>query len=182
MLLGSSVLAVALAAGFAVFVLTRSGGVIIGGPVGPPTNSTGECVPGPPGALQTDGFDILKNQGSQVAVIERLSLRSPHGLRLAGAFLVPLSGGDAVGVWHGFPPPARQVVRDLSGIEWARRESPRDARLLPGHRVNAVLGVQATSRKPGSAAGLAVHYRVGSQQYLFLTQSQIVIRTAPEHC
>jgi hypothetical protein len=172
----------ALAAGIAAFVLTRPSGVILGGPVGPPTNVTQECVSDPPGALQTDGFDSLTNQGNQVAVIERLSLRSPHRLRMVGAYLVPLTGNGEAGIWPGFPPPVRQLAREAPEVDWGKRVLPRNARLLPGHRVNTVLGLQATSRQDGSAAGLAVHYRVGSQQYLFTTQSKFVIKTAPRHC
>lgn len=183
LLLGSSGM-VALAAVLVAVFLSGFGRVIEGGPLGPQTYQTTTCAPLAVGHILTDGFDVLMDQGRQPVTIERLSLRSPRGLRLVGAYIVPLArpDSDATGFWLAFPPPARQLARETTGVEWARRENPHGARILPGHKVNTVLGIRLTGRRPASAIGLDVRYESGGQQYDFITHSHLVIKPAPESC
>jgi hypothetical protein len=183
LLLGSSATMALVAVLTFALLSTSSGGVLEGGPLGPPTNRTTSCLPLTAGHLLTDGFDVLRDQGHKPIMIERLSLRSPRRLRLVGSYLVPLArtDSDAVGFWANFPPPARQVSQ-LRGVKWARRENPHGTRIIPGHMVNAVLGIGLTGHRTGSAAGLDVQYESGGRQYDFVTHSRVVLKPSPQRC
>jgi hypothetical protein len=173
----------ALAAVLAAVSLTAcSRGVSLDGPLGPPGSGVTVCVSVKPGHLVTDGVDVVTNKGNQTLVIESLSLRSPRKMRMTGALIVPLHGGGGIGLWAGFPPPTRQLLRSTTDVEWAKRRPPRGVRVLPGHEIGLAVGVTPTTTQQGSAAGTRVRYEVSGRQYELDTVTRIILKVAPAKC
>jgi hypothetical protein len=154
-----------------------SGGRADDGPLGPPMNNITLCLPVQPGRLVTQAFEEYANNGSQVATVERIFLAAPKNIRLAGAFLVPMSHAlDVGGIGNvaGFPP--RQIPR---GVYWSRRMVPTGARISPGELVNVVLGLApAPGHTTGSTAGVVIWYREGGTEYALRSKVAVIVKFA----
>jgi hypothetical protein len=174
------VLAVVLAlAAFLTVVLWPSDGTLASGPLGPPGNRDTLCLPVPLGGADTDGFQSFTNGSHDVLVIDRVYLASARNLRLVGAYIVPVTGPNLTGTWGTFPPPAEQLPRS---VQWAKRQRPADARVLPGEEVNVVAGLAPTSRATGSTAGIAVLYHDGSTKYALRSNIRVQVKVPPARC
>lgn len=174
---GLSALAV-LAAGLV--ACSSSGGHPDPGPLGYPGNPGNQsvlCQPDlRPHQAETVGIDDFANNGQDTVVIDRLALASARHLRLVGGYIVP--GRWAVGQWATFPPPARQLPRE---VQWTRRHVPAGARVLPGHWINVVVGLEPTGAT-GSTAGVQILYHVGSTPYLRQSSVKTIIKVPPAKC
>lgn len=112
-------------------------------------------------------------------VIDHVFLASARNLKLAGAYIVPVTGPDLVGTWGTFPPPAGQLPRS---VQWARRRLPSGARVLPGEEVNVVVGLAPASRATGSTAGIEVLYQDGSTKYVLRSNIRVIVKVSPARC
>jgi hypothetical protein len=151
--------------------------VVDGGPLGPQDNPGTACLPGRPGHGNTDGLESYVNSGPGIVIIDRVSLASPRNLRLAGAYIVP--GRYAVGTWGTFPPPAGQLPK---GVKWAERRLPAGTHVLPGQRVNVVVGVAPTRDTSGSTAGILVWYHDRHTYYERRSSIRVAIKVSPARC
>jgi hypothetical protein len=179
-LLLSGLLLIAVLAAVLVPVLTGHS-VITGSdqPFGPQGGLSSECLPYYGGVPQTDGVIAVTNHAPQTATIERLSLGSPRRLRLIGAYIVPTTY-VVMGAWRGWPPP--RAAQHVPGTEWPRRHRPAGAQVRPGEKVSVVVGLALPSQVrqggQGSSSGVTLRYRVGSQQYLWHSNVQAVLKAA----
>jgi hypothetical protein len=57
-----------------------------------------ECAPVPAGGVLSDGFEALRNTGTSAAVIQKVALADPHGLRILAAYVVPVTDDTLYGV------------------------------------------------------------------------------------
>jgi hypothetical protein len=165
---GGTLLAGVLLAGCA------SGVAVNTGPFGNGGSQGEECVPLPRGGVLSYGFDEFRNSSASAAVIEKVSLADPHGLRILAAYVVPITGHTLYGVLTGFPPEAHLPL----GVQWSQRQRA-DGATIPhslGHRVTNLILVLKPVTKIGSARGIDVYYRVSGQQYHLRTATRIVVR------
>lgn len=175
LLLGLPIAAV-LAAVLVVVLRPSASAVTVGGPLGPQDSPGTACLPGQAGQANTDGLESYRNGGTLPVVIDRVSLAGAHGLRIAGADIVP--GRYSVGTWKDFPPPCQLPP----GVQWAKRRPPQGARVLPGQWVNIVVGLEPTGSVSGRTAGLVVWYHVGGTRYERVSRIRVVIALPPAHC
>jgi hypothetical protein len=147
------------------------------GPLGPPGNPATQCLPGRPGHANTQGVQNFTNTSHDTLVIDRVTLGAPHNIRLTGVFLVP--GRWLVGTWATFPPPANKLLR---GVQWSKRRQPAGTRVLPGHWINVVVGLEPTSRPAGSTSGIEIFYHDGRAHYELRSRVRTIIRLPPSRC
>jgi len=141
-----------------------SGPTINTGPLGNGGTQGGICAYLPPSnPVLTYGIIDLHNAGSANAVIENVALVRPRHLRLAAAYVVPITGHQDYGVWEGYPP-----VRHQAGVEWSQHQQAKGARLPPAHsksdHANLVEVLQPTG-PVGTAQATDIFYREGRTQY-----------------
>lgn len=112
-----------------------------------------QCTPGRSGKPLTLGLFAFHNSGSSAAVITRVDLADPHGLRMITPVIVPITTTTEIGNWASFPP---RLTPDLKG-PWAHRQRAVDAHLAPGGtHWNLVFGLQPTTRPYGRSDGVGV--------------------------
>lgn len=154
------------------------------GPFGPRGTPGSECAPVPRGGVLSFGFEAFRNQGHQAATISKITLNTPHSLRLIDAWVIPITGDDLYGVLSGYPP----VKHIQPGVQWAERQRASGATVAPGsgpsNRMTNVLAVLKPVHQTGWAQGLNVYYHVGGTQYLFRTTTKIIVWTlgSKPHC
>ncbi len=114
----------------------------------------------------TDAIEEVQNHGTTTAVIDKIALRKPSGLRLDRVWVVP-TDRELAGATNGYPPPRYHVV----GWHWEKRMPPHGARVPPivtgkYFRMNIVVVVGlAPGFTRGEAAGIDVWYHVGDDHY-----------------
>ena len=159
-----------------------SGNPVNTGPFGGADWNTGQyCVPiSHSGELVTDGFyDVRDSWRGTVAVISKISLVRPHGLRL---------------VRLRCPPARPPALRDHAGPAAERR----GLQYPWTDHVNAVgawvpynkhlsiernlLLVVRTSARKSTDQGINVWYRVGSQEYQLRTGFELELVASPARC
>jgi hypothetical protein len=147
-----------------------SGHAVNTGPFGSVGGPGQECFPIHPGEVITDGFDSVQNHGHATAVIDKVSLVSPHAMRLLTAYAVRFSG-ELYGVQAGYPP-----SRAAQGFPWARRQDADGVRVAPstGHELTNLLLVIRTSGKRATDSGVNVYYSVGQQHYHLKTNTSLL--------
>jgi len=176
LLLGLSAVAV-LAAVLVVILRHSDSEVATKGPLGPPGNPSTVCLPSRLGHAVTIGLQNFTNSGHDAVTIDRVTLGTVRGLKLAGAYAVP--GRYTVGVWNNFPPPARQL---LKGVQWDKRRQPAGTRVQPGRWVNVVAGVDPTRKAEDSSTGIVLWYHDGSQRFELRTNVRILVAVPPARC
>lgn len=135
-----------------------------GGPLGPPGNPGGACLPAAgPGQPESDGFTEYSNLGSAPLVITRVSLAAPRHLALLGSYLVP-TGGTELGESATFPP--KSTTGSPLPPGWAGRQKPGHFRLMPGKSVNIIVGIEATVRPGGMSPGVEIWYTEAGTSYV----------------
>jgi len=169
-IIGVAVLAV-LAAGW---VVTHRTPRAAAGPLGHPFQGGMECLSLSGYQVVTYGVEWVQNPGTAMAVIDRMTLGKPQGLRLVAAWLVPTSG-LLYGAQYGYPP----SKMPLPGWQWASRE-PADGATVPhtagNDRMNLVLVLGLNPGvKSGQAAGIDISYHIGSSHYQLTTAKRLVL-------
>ena len=127
------------------------------------------------GGVLSYGLDAFTNTRG-TAAIERVALTDPHGLRLLGAYVVPVTGNTLYGVLSGYPP-----ARDLrAGVQWARRQRANGAVIRHSHgtQYNLVLVLKPAGTK-GTARSVDVFYRSAGQEYHLQTTTSIKVLAGP---
>jgi hypothetical protein len=131
------------------------------GPLGDrPENPTLVGQPVIRGGADTIGFDAVFNTGSAPVFIDRVVIRSPHHIKLIGAYVTM---GGIIGDWVTFPPVIGSNQGDAFAA-WTNRHEPAGAVIPPGKWAGIALGLKVTSAK-GSMAGINLFYHVGRAHY-----------------
>lgn len=154
------------------------------GPFGGAGNSGLDCVPiGHPGGFMTEGFnDVNDNWPGTVAVISKISLVRPRGLRLVHAYAVRLADSPAYGDIPGLP----SVNDDGSRYPaWKHHVNAAGARVRYvrhlAFQTNLLLVLKVSARK-ATDQGINVWYHVGTQQYHLRTRFGLELLARPAHC
>ena len=129
------------------------------------------CAPAPVGGVLSDGLEALSNTGETTAVVHKVSLAEPHGLRVVAAYLVPITGHVLYGIWSGTPPAAHLSA----GVRWGHRQHADGGRIphSQGRHVMNLLIVIKPARQGGRAAGIYVDYTVDGHQYRMETTTGV---------
>src|ERR1022692_178452 len=153
------------------------------GPFGGAYWNTGQiCVPiSHPGELVTDGFyEVSDSWRGTVAVISKISLLRPRGLRLLRAYAVRLDSQPAYGTMPGLPPYDGGFKYPWQGHVNAigtRVPYTKD----PDIETNLLLVLRTSARK-STDQGINVWYHVGSQEYQLRTGFELELLASPAHC
>jgi hypothetical protein len=177
----------AAAAAGAVLVLAGcSGGLSGRGPLaGEELSRIGMCNLASPDGVFTDGMNSIPNSGKQTAVIDSVSLVSPHAMRLIAAWAVPLYNSPIYGAWPGSPPNSYHHPYS-PGFDWAARQKAVGAQIPPtpgggpsGSRdnVNLLLVLAVPPHGAASNQGYEIAYHVGHTHYRFRTLEKLELRT-----
>jgi hypothetical protein len=134
------------------------------GPLGGSEAPGNICLQDVKTSVLTDGWPFVKNKSQMPAVIDKVDLANPHGMKLISAWAVPILGHDAYGAEPGFPPGKTLPP----GIEWPQRHAAAGA-VVPAHQTGYketdLLFVVALLAKSSSATGVDIWYHVGSKRY-----------------
>jgi hypothetical protein len=97
------------------------------------------------------------------AVIDKVSLSHPHGLRVLAAWAV-LDTGELYGNWDGMPPSPRDLP---PGVQWAHRQRADGARITPTRDDNhwSMVVVIKLVAGIGTTDGLDVYYHTSGGSY-----------------
>src|SRR5262249_36266654 len=93
------------------------------------SGSDGDCIDAPPGAVGVDGFNSLPNSRHEVAVLDKVALHKPAGMRMITAWIVP-DKGELYGDWVGYPPAGNHHPAN-PGLDWANRQHAVGAHIPP---------------------------------------------------
>jgi hypothetical protein len=149
------------------------------GPLGNGGGAGQQCVPGRVGQPVTLGLYAFRNMGRSPAVITRVALADPHGLRMTSPVIVAITSTAEIGIWDTFPP---QLTPDLKG-PWAHRRPAVGARLTPGRTFwNLVFALQPTTSRYGRSNGVDLWYTEGGQQYRLRTGVTLEVTTRHKSC
>ena len=137
-------------------------------PFGHPTSPGGQCIPLAGHPVVTDGMESFENHANTLAVVDKVALRNPKGLRLDRAWIVP-TDAQLYGAAYGYPPQFHRfkVVR----WHWDQRMLADGARVPPlssgkYFRMNILVVVRlAPGFARGRAAGIDMWYHVGDSHY-----------------
>jgi hypothetical protein len=151
-------------------------------PSAAPTGTAGSTAPiSYPGELATDGFyDVRDSWRGTVAVISKISLVRPRGLRLLRAYAVRLSDHPLYGTMPGLPP-------SDGGIKypWKDHVNAIGARVpytrSPTIETNLLLVLKTYARK-STDQGINVWYHVGTQDYQLHTRFELELLARPARC
>jgi hypothetical protein len=145
-----------------------------------------QCNPASPDGLYTDGDNSIPNRGTKTAVIDSVSLVSPHAMKLLAAWVVPVMNGPIYGAWPGRPPNGYHHPPS-PGFEWAARQKAVGAQIPPTPgggpgeggdlNVNLLLLLAVPPHGAASNDGYEIAYHVGRAHYRFRTLEKLVLRT-----
>jgi hypothetical protein len=173
-----------LAAGLAVAV--AGCGVGQGGPLshdepqgaGHDTQSIGA----PCGAVVVDGFNSLPDSSHEVAVIDRVALYKPIGMRMITAWIVP-DNGSLYGDWVGYPPAGDHHPAE-PGFDWANRQHALGAHIpptpfggtpsAPRANVQLLVVIKTSGRTRSTEQGIDVWYHVDRRHYHLRTDVALI--------
>jgi hypothetical protein len=134
------------------------------GPLGGSEAGGNVCMQAVKTGVLTDGWPFVQNTSPTPAVIDKVDLANPHGMKLITAWAVPVTGHDAYGAQPGYPPGKLQ----LPGFQWPQRR-PAAGAVVPAHQTGLketdLLFVVALLAKSSSATGVDIWYHVGSKRY-----------------
>jgi hypothetical protein len=158
------------------------------GPFGDAGNSGVVCAPiGHRGGFFTQGFDdVSDNWRGTVAVISKISLVRPRGLRLVHAYAVRLGDVPAYGDIPGLP----SVNGGGGGAEfrypaWKHHVNAIGARVRYvrhlAFQTNLLLVLKVSALR-ASDQGINVWYHVGTQQYHLSTRFGLKLLAPGDHC
>lgn len=153
------------------------------GPFGGAGNSGQNCVPiSHPGELVTEGInEVTDSWRGTVAIITKISLVRPRGLRLLRAYAMRLDNHPSYGDIPGLPP----YAGGLQKYPWKGHVNAVGAR-VPYTRNTGILTnlllVLKTSARKSTDQGIHVWYRVGTQQYQLRTRFGLELLASPARC
>jgi hypothetical protein len=141
------------------------------------------CMPASARVPVSVAQDDLRNSTGSPILVEKLSLVSAHGLRLAEpAYLVPIvhpgSGYDLM-LTGGHYPPTRRDLALAPDARWAERRAlpmtmPPDR---PGHSWNLVFGVERTAAT--GTADYQLQYEWQGNQYIWSAWTNLNVTDGP---
>ncbi len=144
------------------------------GPFGGPYSPAQQCVPLASNHVITYGDEFVRNPATAVAVIDKMALANPKGLRVFASWIVPTK--EMVGVRGGYP----SGHLNLPGWQWDKRQSP-DGATVPHTRgkyqkmsLVFVVGLKSGLNR-GRAIGTDIWYHVGSQHYHLRTSTALLV-------
>jgi hypothetical protein len=149
------------------------------GPFGGAGNGGYDCVPhSHPGEILTEGFnDVSDSWRGTVAVISKVSLVRPRGLRLMRTYAVRLGNHPAYGDMPGLPSVG---VGAFSYPAWKHHVNAAGARVAYARHVafqTNLLLVVKTSAANSSDQGINVWYHVGTRHYHLRTRFGLKLMT-----
>lgn len=158
-----------------------SGGPTVGGPLDQGYEPGELCTPVGPDHTVTVGIDVLVNSGPEDVVIEGVTLdTSDPNISMIDAVLVPIRGGDLVGIHPGFPPDPENLP---PGIDWSEAVQATGGHIGPtsaNEISNLVVGLAlASGFESASATGIEVIYAVGDRTYKYTTPTEIEVMSGP---
>lgn len=154
------------------------------GPFGGAGNSGYNCVPiDRAGEFVTEGFnDVSDGWRGTVAVISKISLVRPRGLRLVRAYAVRLGDVPAYGDIPGLP---SSYDGGFKYPAWKHHVNAIGARVRYvkhlAFQTNLLLVLKTSARK-STDQGINVWYHVGAQQYHLRTRFGLELLARPAHC
>lgn len=154
------------------------------GPFGGAGNSGQDCVPiGHPGGFLTEGFnDVSDGWRGTVAVISKVSLVQPRGLRLVRAYAVRLGDVPAYGDLPGLPSTSPDGFHYPA---WKHHVNAVGARVPYvkdlAFQTNLLLVLRILASK-STDQGINVWYHVGTQQYHLQTRFGLELVARPARC
>ncbi len=145
------------------------------GPLEGGRDSGSLCVPAVDGVVSLG--EPFKLVGTRPVKVDDFALSRANEVRLVGASLVPLRGGNAIGSAVGYPPPADQLSE--TGFGWNERQTV-------GGRITAsvltwelVVGLALDKgAAKGTVGALVVRYSQDGVAYEVLTTDKITIQRA----
>jgi len=150
------------------------------GPFGEPRSPGTECIPLRGAKVITDGWEGVRNHSTTTAVIDRVALTHPKGLRVIRAYVVPAQG-EWFGFQRGYPPGQYRLI----GWQWDRRQDANGARVPPSTGKNdywnLLLVIEPVAAR-GTAAGIDIWYHVGSSNYHLRIETALVVPTKRRRC
>ena len=153
------------------------------GPFGGGGNWGQNCVPiRHAGELVTDGFnEVTDGWRGTVAVITKIGLVRPRGLRLLRAYAMRLNNHALYGTIPGLPP----YEDGLTSYPWKGHVNAIGARVPYTKNTNVdtnlLLVIKTTARK-STYQGINVWYRVGTRQYHMRTSWGSELLARPARC
>jgi hypothetical protein len=154
------------------------------GPFGGADWNSGQiCTPLSPGEVVTDGFfEVSDNWRGTVAVISKISLVRPHGLRLMRAYAVRVGNHPSYG---DMPGPPSVHVAGFTYPQWRHHVNAIGARVPYvkhlAFQTNLLLVLKTSARK-SIDHGFNVWYHVGTQQYHLRTRFETEWLAHGTHC
>jgi hypothetical protein len=125
------------------------------------------------GRSSEHGLDAVRNSGKATAVIEKIAMADPKGLRLIRAYAVRTQG-EWFGVQTGYPPGHFH----LTGWHWNSRQNADGARVPPAASKDDywnLLLVVAPEGARSTYAGIDIWYRVGDNRYHWRTKAGLLL-------
>ncbi len=145
-----------------------------GGPLGPTEASGNICLGIGTSHVLTDGWPFVQNSSETPAVIDKVGLANPRGLRFITAVAVPTTED-----FYGARPGNLIYTTPLPGFRWdERRNAVGDA--IPfspagSRKWTDLLFVVRLLAKHASDSGVDVWYHVGSQHYRLRTVFGLIV-------
>jgi hypothetical protein len=154
------------------------------GPFGGAGNGGYNCVPiGHPGGFVTEGLnEVSDSWRGTVAVISKISLVRPRGLRLVRAYAVRLGDVPSYGDMPGLPSASDN---GFSYPAWKHHVNAVGARVPYVRRLafqTDLLLVLKVSAAKSTDQGINVWYHVGSRLYHLRTRFGLQLLARPAHC
>jgi hypothetical protein len=139
------------------------------------------CVPAPSWQPVTVGFDVMTNEGDSLLTVEEVSLVDAEGLSIEAAYLIELGEDDgAIGVWSEFPPESDEGETDGAG--WRSRVEAAGSEVLPGARLNLVVGLKPTADVAASKGVEVVYVAESGRTFVERTTTEIELAVGAESC
>jgi hypothetical protein len=164
-------LVVAAAGAIALAILTgcgSSGWSDAIGPLGGPEASGSVCMTDLQGPVLTDGYPFVTDTSQTPAVIDRVAMANPRGLKLITAWAVPITGTTDYGAEPGYPPGTAYPKGEIPGFQWTERQNADGATVRhttgAGHGTDLLFVVRLLAKR-ASASGVDIWYHVGSHRY-----------------
>lgn len=156
------------------------------GPFGPSvTDVGGQCFPVPRGSVGTFADLSFGNSGGP-ARISKVTLSGARHLQMVAAWVVPLTGTDAWGVFDGYPPhgiPGPNGNHGVPGEHWDQRQRADGAVIphLPGQEEENLVLVLKPIGPEGTANTEYVYYSSGGTSYVLNLGVRVVLFNGNKH-
>jgi hypothetical protein len=151
------------------------------GPLGGPDASGSVCMSSLHTNVLTDGYPFVSDSSRTPAVINKVGLADPRGMRLITAWAVPLTGHTNYGAEPGYPPGTAYPRGEIPGFQWTDRQNADGATVRhttgAGHGTDLLFVVRLVATH-ASASGVDIWYHVGNQRYHIRTLFGLIALSA----